>query len=116
MNDLTYRQALGASAGEVPILGPAPCQGCGAWVDWAGAAWVNAGTDARHACGPFLTERQPELVASWTRPSPAPYRMAHPMRPAWQRRLEAAGWAACILIIAAAVGLVAGQVLGQVLP
>lgn len=48
---LTIREAL---------MGPAPCQGCGAWVEWNGLAWVGLDTDQFHDCAPYL----PDAIAA----------------------------------------------------
>lgn len=52
---MSYSAALEA-AGEPHrvLLGPAPCQGCGAWVEWAGVEWLALGSQERHSCAPFL--------------------------------------------------------------
>ena len=37
------------------LMGPAPCQACGAWVEWNGISWVALGTgDKFHDCEPYL--------------------------------------------------------------
>lgn len=122
MHDLTYAAALEqAAARPRALMGPAPCQGCGAWVEWAGAAWINAGTEAGepHSCAPFSAERPiVEIVAEWTRPTTglAPVRMAHPEPaplPGWVRGLGLGLlWVACLLAAASAGAWVARQLAG----
>ena len=52
--DITYAEALEAAPEpHLVILGPAPCQGCGAWVEWAGVEWLGVGSRQRHECEPF---------------------------------------------------------------
>lgn len=115
MNDLTYREALGAAAPSRVVLGPAPCITCGAWVEWAGVAWLNAGTDGEHDCTPFLEDVvRSVVVAEWTRPTRRPYLMAHPAPTLTPRWLQVA-LALAVLTIAAAVGLVVGQALAVAL-
>lgn len=108
MNDLTYTAAREAAGERGAIrLGPAPCMRCGAWVEWAGVAWLALGTDEPHECWPYLGGGvpEPEIVAEWTRPTtglPA-YRGAHPMPPelpAWVLRLGT-------VLLALALGLTA---------
>lgn len=40
-----------------PVLGPAPCQGCGTLVEWtACCGWLAQASDAQHDCTPYLTD------------------------------------------------------------
>lgn len=58
MQDLDYATALErAEPPHVVLIGPAPCQGCGAWVEWAGVDWLNRGTGGRHECAPHIAGR-----------------------------------------------------------
>lgn len=54
MNDLSYAEATGAEPAPVVLLGPVPCKGCGAWVEWAGVEWLALRTTERHSCLPYL--------------------------------------------------------------
>lgn len=55
MIDRTYTEALAAmEPPRVVILGPAPCQRCGAWVEWAGVDWLALDSDEVHDCAPYL--------------------------------------------------------------
>jgi hypothetical protein len=100
------------------IFGPAPCRRCGAWVEWAGAQVLNAGTRGTHECAPFLyVGDEVEVVAEWTRPAPPRYAVmqAHPVQPvlpSWAAHLGAGIlWVATGLALAFAVALVARYVL-----
>ena len=38
-----------------PVLGPAPCQVCGAWVEWvACCGWLALASDEMHECGAYV--------------------------------------------------------------
>jgi hypothetical protein len=112
--DMTYREALEqlAEPREV-LLGPAPCQRCGAWVEWAGVRWLALGTDEAHECTPYLHPgEEPEVVASWVRPPVPPYQQAHQPAPAWLGYLGAGiMWLGATLAVGFAVLLVVRYVL-----
>lgn len=121
MEDKSYVAALEAAPEpHRVVLGPAPCQRCGAWVDWAGVVWTNAGTKGTHECAPFLQLDEPEgeVVAEWVRPTTglAPYRMAHPAPeplPAWVHPLgQGLLWVGLLLGAAVAGAMLARAVGG----
>lgn len=119
--DRSYVQALEElPEPHVPLLGPVPCIRCGAWLEWAGVRWLNAGTRGEHDCAAFLQLTDEELaqvdmaeatiVASWTRPTTGlPVRMAHPAyrEPVWLPWLGLGilALAAVLLVALAAVQL-----------
>jgi hypothetical protein len=92
VDDLSYLDALERSPEpRVPVLGPLPCQRCDAWLEWMGAAYVNAGTDGVHQCAPFLEGQVAvelaeleatdpgfarEVVAVWSRETSAEWQAA----------------------------------------
>lgn len=127
--DRTYVEALSEAPEPHRVLvGPVPCIRCSAWLEWAGAGWLNAGTRGRHDCAAFLPEQEGwpdpdypgenivpvpaggKIVASWTRPTtglPA-VQQAHRAEPRWLRWLGAGIlWLAAGLALAFLVALVA---------
>lgn len=125
--DLSFEDAIARHAppiGPAPegepehrvLLGPVPCRGCGAWVEWAGVDWLAIGSTERHECAPYL--RGGERVL---RPDPEQYlRIRARSGDGQMRRLErvepegpelpAIPWQliAGLLIVAALVILAAG--------
>jgi len=86
MIDDSYTAALERSGPrhEV-ILGPLPCKGCGAWVEWAGVDWLAVATQERHECAPFLGTWREHMQRQFAK------MQAHPMteaeRPAaWEHQ------------------------------
>lgn len=72
MLDRTYDEALRAAAPpRVVILGPAPCQRCGAWVEWCGVEWLALLSDEPHDCGPYLEAqlRTAADLSAWQMPT-----------------------------------------------
>ena len=119
--DDTYVEALeGGPEPHRVLLGPAPCYWCGAWVEWAGLGWLNAGTRGSHECAPFLTvPDEPEIVAEWTRPAPPRYAVmqAYPMRPvepAWARALGLVLLVLALILAALFLGALAARLLAGV--
>lgn len=113
--DQSYIEALEAAPEpHRPLLGPVPCSRCGAWLEWAGVRWLNAGTQGAHECAAFLQLPEDDapggaIVASWVRPTTGlRYQQAHPAAPAWVDRLGAGIlWVAALLAAAFALALVA---------
>lgn len=119
--DQSYVEALEAAAEPHRVLlGPAPCHWCGAWVEWAGVRWMNAGTRGSHECAPFLTvPSEPEVVAAWSRPAAPSYAVmqAYPLRPvepAWAQALGAVLLVVAVILAALFVGALAARLLAGV--
>lgn len=68
MIDRSYTEALEAARGHVS-LGPAPCHTCGAWVEYAGGAWVALASDQLHECEPFLQAEPAAIRVASSSPS-----------------------------------------------
>lgn len=115
--DATYREALEAAPEpRAVLLGPAPCKTCGAWVEWAGVAWLALGEQEPHRCEPFLVNGLYKLQGGAATPRPqlvarSMIRTAelHPVEPAWVQRSEKAVWLAvsflaALLLLAALLG------------
>lgn len=99
MRDLSYDEALAAAPlAHRVLLGPVPCAGCRASVEWAGVAWLAAGTLEPHKCPPDM----PLLAARlYPRMQPRHVDQAHLM--GWYP-VHAHPWAA-VLVVGGAVVL-----------
>lgn len=72
MIDDSYAAALErAGAPHTVLLGPLPCQTCGAWVEWAGTDWLAVATTERHECGAFLQPYLQQAFAGLARVRPS---------------------------------------------
>jgi hypothetical protein len=104
MLDLSYTEALERSPEpHVVLLGPVPCQGCGAWVEWAGVEWLAVATREAHRCEPFRAGQRWRDQAHLTPRSAGPLRLEPlPLPPALPWQFVVAVLAVVVLALATA--------------